>query len=422
MNFMMKFFFVIFLIILAIQLSIQISFESNTNRTTIYNSSYDQLCSEDYECEETLVCKNLHCKCPIGEIWSKDDHQCVSFGDGSCDESIECQDQDPNRICDDEECECRYGYHEYMSLCRSDDELSTSSTTTQKPGSYDESCKYNKCDSSKRLVCKGNLCKCAVGHIWSENYQKCVEFKNGKCYSDYECQDYDLNRVCSNYKCQCKSGFKYSMSSWSLCRKVIGSYCYANNQCNDYMSNSICYSNECTCQLFYSESFDSTECRSTNCQADYDCRFRLGGISYPTESYCYYGHCRCKDGYKYTNSSCIKVTTSPPSIHEEHSLYKFSYYHFFWLLLIIPLVGLFCCIRLCYQRSVYNQRMTRSNQSDQSEFCGQILSVDALLITSNYAIADPSAPLPSAPPSSRPPSYQEAVAPRIYPNLNQNNF
>ena len=174
----------------------------------------------------------------------------------------------------------------------------------------------------------------------------------------------------------------------------------------------VCYSHECTCQLFYSESFDSTECRSTNCQADYDCRFVPGGISYHAESYCYYGHRRCKDGYKYTNSSCIKIT-SPPSN---------SYYHFFWLLLIIPLVGLFYCIRLCYQRSVYNQRMTRSNQLNQSEFCGQILSVDALLITSNYTVADPSAPLPSAPPTSRPPSYQEAVAPRIYPNLNQNNF
>ena len=304
-----------------------------------------------------------------------------------------------------------------MSLCRSDDELSTfSTTTTQKPGSYDESCYYNKCDSSKKLICKNNLCKCQVGHVWSKNDKKCVQFKYGNCYNDYECQDNDLNRVCSNYnKCQCKSGFKENpFSSSLLCTKVIGSYCNANSQCNGYMSNSICYLYKCTCQLFYSESFDSTQCHSTNCQADYDCRFISGGISYYTEYYCHYGHCRCNDGYKYTNSSCTKVTSS--------NSYTVSYYNFFWLLLIIPLVGLCYCIRLCCQRSVYNQRMTRSNQLNQSEFCGQILSVDAFIISSNNVVADPSAPLPSPPPTSQPPSYQEAVASRIYPNLSQNYF
>ena len=71
---------------------------------------YNESCNYKDECKVTLNCTNHQCKCLAGWVWSSDDKMCFPFEVGSCNDSIECQDQDKNTMCYKHKCQCQIGF------------------------------------------------------------------------------------------------------------------------------------------------------------------------------------------------------------------------------------------------------------------------------------------------------------------------
>ena len=74
-------------------------------------ASYNESCSLDYDCEDGLWCSfgDLF-KCNYGYIWSEQYKKYLDYDVGSCNESIQCQDYDKNRVCTNGKCKCDVRY------------------------------------------------------------------------------------------------------------------------------------------------------------------------------------------------------------------------------------------------------------------------------------------------------------------------
>ena len=403
-----------------------------------FNRTYGEFCGENYICIEkfNLTCNNHTCKCILGEIWSKNDEKCVAFEYGSCNQTIQCQDQDPNRICSDNKCRCKKGYEIRSKICVPENPniettigttigtildttkstLTTNSlssdtsialTTVHNKKTHNQSC-YSSYQCDDKLICLKDLCKCPEGYMWSSLYKQCLSFANSYCDSSSQCQDVDSHRVCSFHRCQCKKGYKASIHS-PLCEKVVGRYC--SFDCSD-IPNSICYNHNCICRVFYEPSDDFTQCDLIRCRSDSECKFNGSHVN---NAKCDL-YCSCSTGYYNTDKSCDKSSF----FDEPDGL------NFLWIILIIPLVGLCVCIKLTCQRAVNNRRTEQSlrnvdihvNRSAPRTNTTSLNSVytmgsDLTLNQNSYVLTDLSSQeSQSAPPYDHPPTYEEAIAAR----------
>ena len=310
---------------------------ANSTSKRNYYKFYNESCNAiESRCYSNLECKNYKCKCSSGYIWSNSSMKCLKFSQGSCNDSIECQDYDSNMICLHKKCQCKDGYEIEINKC------------TKKSlyiVDYDQHCNVEyRCNSTKNLICTYHMCKCPVGQIWSSNRKKCVKFSIGICYLDRECQDQDYNMECSsNRMCQCKSGYELDGLT-SKCKpkdNVITSTCSDDYECSSYVSNSFCQYGQCTCKMFYKSSSDLKTCQPAYCRFDHDCH----GYDINSECDSYSGSCQCQIGYYKSNSRCVYRYTP-----DDHTVY-YSYYDYniIWLFFIIfiPVMGLCICCRAC---------------------------------------------------------------------------
>lgn len=403
--------------------------------TSRYNQTHNEFCMENYLCDDrlNLTCNNQEykCKCILGQIWSEYDKKCVTFEYGSCNKTIQCQDQDPNRICSDNKCDCSKGYKIRSKYCVSENSsvettvtttltsttvvtTTLTSTTVNNKRTYNQSCYSNfQCDDL--LMCPTGVCKCPVGYMWSSSYKRCLSFIYNDCNSTSQCQDVDPHRVCSVDKCKCEKGYKASTYT-SLCEKItsIGQFC--NSHCYD-VQNSICYNHNCTCSMFYEPSNDLTECRLSRCRSNSDCQFNG---HYVDNAHCDSYFCTCSTGYYPTDKSCDKssFTDGPDPVNGLNLL---------WVILIIPLVGFCVCLKLSCQRTIDNHRTEQSLRNVNIHVSRSVLETNAASLNSVYTVGSdltlnrnndytptylPLQESPSTPPYDPPPTYEEAIAAR----------
>ena len=350
--------------------------------------TYNESCLGDYDrsCINNLECKKFECKCPSGKIWSNSIKRCLPYSQQSCNQSIECQDSDPNMVCSDYKCQCKSGYQIVGEKCYENSYISNR---------YGY-CSYNYvCNTT--LECIENQCYCPAETMWSSELGQCISISLGNCKSNLECQDRDIYMECFKTKCQCKDGYELNDLT-KLCKKkkkLIGSSCFDNDECP---SGSTCHDDVCTCKLFYEPSYDSSYCKLKSCFNDYDCP----GLN----SHCSYGTCSCKYGYKesISTSTCIRDYTIDLNSYG----FDLTYLNFLWILVIIPFFVFFTRLCMCCRSS---------NRISQ----GHVINTPA----NNFNTISPSAPFvynnpyPSSstvqlsctqPPFDSPPKYDQVVS------------
>jgi len=75
-------------------------------------------------------------------------------------------------------------------------------------------------------VCVNRVCRCVPNYKYNYTTKKCEHFD---CYSDYDCQEYDSKRNCSNKYCNCVSGYIEDSTNGNKCK-----YSYTPSSSIDY--------------------------------------------------------------------------------------------------------------------------------------------------------------------------------------------
>lgn len=161
---------------------------------------YNESCNYKDECKVTLNCTNHQCKCLAGWVWSSDDNMCFPFEVGSCNDSIECQDQDKNTMCYKHKCQCQIGFKfDSNRYCTLPNNLIGSQCLT------DQQCISDIPDS----LCYFNKCTCKIFYSAANNMSEC---KQVECHDDLVCglkNTSDPNAYCDteSNQCSCRKGF-----------------------------------------------------------------------------------------------------------------------------------------------------------------------------------------------------------------------
>ena len=233
-------------------------------------------CDKDQDCKGQLYCypKKNTCICKQGYLWSKTNDDCRSFDSYECAQDSDCQDRDPNRICNkkDDKCVCRDGYEATHStdIC------------TKAVNSYNESCNQdNECE--KKLKCYdvgfGNKkCQWEPGYLWTIIWGEggnCLSMNSLTCYEDLKCQDRDKNRLCLEYHCKCRPGYMVNYKDMCERKYAYREACTHSTLYDSCQSNLTCSNGSCLCTSGYIWSDKEHKCKpfqDGNCTMDLQCQ------------------------------------------------------------------------------------------------------------------------------------------------------
>lgn len=198
--------FVIAIFVLQISLqSIDCQLINSTSTILLASEStnkgfYNESCNYEDDCRPTLNCTNHQCKCLAGWVWSGEDKMCLPFQLVSCNDSIECQDQDKNTICYKHKCQCKIGL-----------KFDSNNYCTIPKNLVGSQCQYDKqcIDDIPDSLCYNNTCSCKIFYEAANNMSECEKVK---CNEDLVCgfkNISDPNAYCDikSNQCLCHNGF-----------------------------------------------------------------------------------------------------------------------------------------------------------------------------------------------------------------------
>jgi hypothetical protein len=67
-------------------------------------------------------------------------------------------------------------------------------------------------------VCVDYICRCIANYKYNYVTKKCKHFY---CYSDFDCQEYDFKRYCSNNSCNCVDGYAENSTNGNKCEDIV---------------------------------------------------------------------------------------------------------------------------------------------------------------------------------------------------------
>ena len=118
--------------------------------------------------------------------------------------------------------------------------------------------------------------------------------------------------------------------------------------------------------------------------------------------------CKCKYGYKEDSLKCKSMNERSTNL-----------YNLFWLILIIPLIGICICVKKCCRQTLKNQRITSNgNQAYVNRpISSNVYTLDRVVVSNNNNVLGSHPPftlssqiIPSAPRDDPPPTYQQAMS------------
>lgn len=255
---------------------------------------HNESCELDSQCKGNLYChpRTGRCICKETYVWSHD--SCKPMALYSCSQDSDCQDRDPNRICNSttQRCGCRNGYLE----------PSMGNYCVKNKASYNDICNQDSnCGSYLKCYPSGDMrkCLCLPGLKWNSTIKVCYPMEIEYCKSDVECQDVDKNRICKQKMdttlkyCQCKDN--YMPNYESICVLKYGYMQACVQSFNSCQINMTCTSNVCVCSQGFIWSEVDKKCvtfQEGTCTTDIQCenidKQRVCDLSS--------GKCVCKQG------------------------------------------------------------------------------------------------------------------------------
>jgi hypothetical protein len=67
-------------------------------------------------------------------------------------------------------------------------------------------------------VCVDYICRCIPNYKYDNVTEECEHFY---CYSDFDCQEYDYKRYCSNNSCNCVDGYAEDSTNGNKCKYIL---------------------------------------------------------------------------------------------------------------------------------------------------------------------------------------------------------
>ena len=263
--------------------------------------TYNQQCSDSSECDGQLICRtkpgdagSKKCVCKIGSGYQSPG-QCVKFDKYECQSDTYCQDQDKDRICTQQKCQCKDGYSESKSEQKCEKGVKVG---------HNEPCELdNQCKSHLYCYPRTGKCICKKNYVWSQD--DCKEMASHSCSQDSDCQDRDPNRICNSttQRCGCRDGY-LEPSTGDYCVKKKASYNDTCNQDSDCGHYSKCYQSgdmkKCLCQpglKWNSVNKSCNEMEIESCKSDVECQDVDKNRICKQKTDTTLKRCQCKDNY-----------------------------------------------------------------------------------------------------------------------------
>ncbi|KAH0540497.1 hypothetical protein KQX54_017778 [Cotesia glomerata] len=256
--------------------------------TCTYKVQLGQLCKVDEDCNEYIsraeCSKQKKCVCKLGSIQAGK-VSCFPLLGEFCEDNETCQPN--NSICFDNLCQCDNGYLPNFNRICSPILL----------GTYCEN--NNDCIGIKYAECsKENYCTCK-DHTVQINPSRCVATPHFICESNSQCEE---NKLCINYRCQCKPGFHLS-PAFKCVSGHLGMNCETDNECSNLIRHSMCSAEKkCECDHFHYPIEDSV-CASTINDACKNSELCTNGFTL-----CLDNKCHCQPNYVYNGKKCVPAS------------------------------------------------------------------------------------------------------------------
>ena len=147
-------------------------------------------------------------------------------------------------------------------------------------------------------VCSNGKCECKTGY-----YASSITQCSPGCSKDSACQSIISNSKCISFNCACEAGTRHVTSTNTCVKNNLGEACKTNSDCA-LIGNAVCQAGVCNCSTGYY--VDGTQCKrrviGDKCSNTADCTAVMPGSDCTTK-----GICECLIGYHtLTDSSGCK--------------------------------------------------------------------------------------------------------------------
>ncbi|XP_057335489.1 neurogenic locus notch homolog protein 1-like [Microplitis mediator] len=218
----------------------------------------NEFCEDNADCKvDNSECFDNKCEC---KSWFRTiaNTECERPHLGmNCRESIDCHVfLDHSECSEEKKCACRHGRYAINN--------------TRCAPAFNEACDYGEICASENSICTNDKCQCKTGYVYQES--KCVpKFLGMPCQTEEDCQEIEFSTCSDNNICVCQ--LNYGGLDLLTCSLLIGADCSKDDDC--VAKNSRCFRDKCECMEYHS-AHSNALCELTilghSCQNNEDCR------------------------------------------------------------------------------------------------------------------------------------------------------